>query len=198
MSLELAHFGPVVPATVAACCVAGTPHRRVANSIPAFLMLLSMLDMATGARMLWPATWAALLLIAAVIPAALVRLDARCSADTGDRAMAMHRSLGLVVTAALTLVGSVTLSPGIRSPSAPTTGSGSHSMAAMASMPGMGGLFAGGVSLSTVVTLAALAFAALTALLILRRRSGSGPGHTRRTVETLGMGLSVVMMALES
>ncbi|QWT22975.1 hypothetical protein KPL76_09300 [Subtercola sp. PAMC28395] len=198
MSLELAHFSAVVPATVAACCVAGTPHRRVANSIPAALMVLSMLDMATGCRMLPAVVWAALLLLAAVIPAILVRLH---GGPTGYRVMALHRSIGLVVMAALTLVGSVGMGSGIRAVENTSTGSAGHEMAGMTAAPGPSGvadLIAASLSLPSLVVLAALVFAALTGALLVLRRKRTGPGHRRTQLETLGMGLSIAVMALSA
>ncbi|GAA0992352.1 hypothetical protein [Subtercola frigoramans] len=196
MSLELAHFGAVVPATVAACCVAGTPHRRVANTLPAALMLLSMLDMATGTRVLAAVAWAALLLFAAVIPAVLVRLH---GGPAGYRVMALHRSLGLVLMAALTLTGSVGMGSGIRTVENASNGSAGHQMAGMTAAPGASGvadLIAGAFTFPSLVVLVALVFTALTGALLVQRRRRTGPGHRRTQLETLGMGLSIAVMAL--
>lgn len=97
-SAGLAHWGALVPSAVAACCSIGARRSRsVTNAVLGFVMLVAMLDMASGAGIVWPVAWCALLVALAVIPV----MQARGSASRSAMTMAAHRSIGMIAMAAM-------------------------------------------------------------------------------------------------
>ena len=92
--VEIVHIGAVLPATVGICCTIGG-ERRVRTVIPALVTLLAMLDLAVGPGLILPLLWAAIMVGLAVWTAVGVR--------TRRTHMPLHRSLGLLVMAGLTI-----------------------------------------------------------------------------------------------
>lgn len=103
MIVDVGHAGALLPATVAACCVAGARRAAFADLVPSLVMLLSMFDLATGAHLVWPIAWAALLLLAAPLPVIAARRRRVSHGHPVDMVMPLHRSLGLITMAALTV-----------------------------------------------------------------------------------------------
>lgn len=92
------HWGALIPSAVAVCCSIGARRARsLVNVVLSLVMLVAMFDMASGARILWPMAWCALLVALAPVPVAIARFDRTRS----PMPIAAHRSLALVATAAL-------------------------------------------------------------------------------------------------
>lgn len=100
---DLLHLWALAPATLGACCVAADRGRARAPELAAsVLMVLAMADAATGAALIAPVFWAALLVVAAIALAA-VRGRRRAEGTHATPGMTIMTTLGLVVMAALTI-----------------------------------------------------------------------------------------------
>ncbi|MBG6055222.1 flagellar biogenesis protein FliO [Salinibacterium sp. CAN_S4] len=114
--IELLHLGSIVPATVGVCCTVGDRRSRSAVAwAPAIVMLAAMVDSMTGSGVISPVMWALALMGLAVWPAVVVRLGRRYHSGATrslSAAMGIHRSISLLIMAALLLVsGSKVSSP---------------------------------------------------------------------------------------
>ena len=172
--VEVLHLAAVLPATVGLCCAVGDRRGRARSAVPAAAMLLAMLAMASGWPVVPPLGWTALLLALGIGSA--VRLRTRAgdgAADRHARHMQLHRSLGLVLGAALLIVVGM---------------DGGHGVGAVGGHPG----HAGGTLLVATLAGAAghLVFTAWLAGRALRRR-----GPVVWILETCAMGLMTALMA---
>lgn len=158
--IETLHLGSMLPATLGACCVAGSADRR---SPLAWFGMLAMLAAMADTMLLphpvvAPVVWAALLVATGVATAMAERLRrvGRRGAEGADsahgvhpahraRTMALHRALQAILMGGLIVAA------------------GAHHGAAG------GGHSAHGVNMVAALGLAALAFAVASGLLALRR-----------------------------
>ncbi|TDP99824.1 MULTISPECIES: hypothetical protein [unclassified Leifsonia] len=177
--IEALHLGSMLPATLGACCVAGSADRR---SPLAWFGMLAMLAAMADTMLLphpvvAPVVWAALLVATGVATAVALRLrpagrggarDAQAAHPAHPaRAMALHRALQAILTGGLIVAA------------------GAHHGAAG------GGHSAHGVNVIAALGVAALAFAVASGLLAFRRRLPPLP----RAEAALGAA-SVALMSL--
>lgn len=180
-------------ATGTCCLVVDRRKARALEVIASVLMLLAMLDVVRGRPLLAPVAWAALLISAAMILAAVrgtqVRAAARASAGAQGwgaaghavplaalprAAMTSHSALGMVVMAVLVLTMSAH--------------DGSSDAIPVPRMSGMHGH--SGVSVVVVLFLFVVGYAVLSLIVAIR-------GHTRRDrIQYAVMGCSTAAMAL--
>jgi hypothetical protein len=174
---ELLHAWAIAPAAIGACCVAADRGRaRWPDAVASALMLFAMLDAAiTG--LVAPVYWAAVLLGSAMALAAWQRprRGAGGRAASAPGPMAVHTGLGLVAMAALQV--------GMAPPSAAATAT----TAAAAHAHGGAG---GGALLAALLLGGAVAYAALSALLVLRAH------RPLDRAQLICMGISVLLMAV--
>ncbi|MGN7798995.1 hypothetical protein [Leifsonia sp. 22587] len=170
--IEALHLGSMLPATLGACCVAGTADRRSPLTWFGMLaMLAAMADTMLLPRPLVPAiVWAALLLATGVATALAQRLRPRAeSAEHPARTMAVHRALQAILMAGLIVAAG-----------------GHHAATAV------GDAHAGhGVPVIAALAAAALAFAVVSVAVAARRRLPLLP----RAEAALG-GAAVALMAV--
>lgn len=171
---ELLHAWAIAPAAIGACCVAADRGRaRWPDSVASALMLIAMLDAAlTG--LVAPVYWAAVLLGAAMALAAWQRprRSPGGSEASTPGPMTVHTGLGLVAMAALQV--------GMVPQPAATTAATAHAH----------GGAVGGSLLAVLLLGGAVAYAALSALLVLR-------AHRRLDrAQLICMGVSVLLMAV--
>lgn len=110
---DVLHVGALLPAAVGACCTVGG-RRGLLDLGSSLVMLAAMLDLASGAGLVHPLLWAALLVVLAVVSAARSRIGrapAAVAAAAGRTAVAGHRSAmvihtsgGLMIMAALVCI----------------------------------------------------------------------------------------------
>ncbi|MBW9111537.1 hypothetical protein [Microbacterium ureisolvens] len=171
---ELLHAWAIAPAAIGACCVAADRGRaRWSDAVASALMLIAMLDAAiTG--LVAPVYWAAVLLGSAMALAAWQRprRGAGGRAASAPGPMAVHTGLGLVAMAALQV--------GMTPPSAATTAAAAHAH----------GGAGGGALLAALLLGGAVAYAALSALLVLRSH------RPLDRAQLICMGISVLLMAV--
>ncbi|MBW9121779.1 hypothetical protein JNB63_16900 [Microbacterium trichothecenolyticum] len=171
---ELLHAWAIAPAAIGACCVAADRGRaRWPDAVASALMLIAMLDTAiTG--LVAPVYWAAVLLGSAMALAAWQRprRGAGGRAASAPGPMAVHTALGLVAMAALQV--------GMTPPSAATTAAAAHAH----------GGAGGGALLAALLLGGAVAYAALSALLVLRAH------RPLDRAQLICMGISVLLMAV--
>ncbi|MGG7509866.1 hypothetical protein [Plantibacter sp. YIM 135249] len=122
--VEALHLGALLPAAVGACCTVGG-RRGIVDLVAAIVMLAAMIDAATGAALLHPLVWGAVLVAVGIVSAARLRgvgassataATADIGADTETpaavatvtvtaerqhRLMLVHTSLGLLVMATM-------------------------------------------------------------------------------------------------
>ena len=174
--IEALHLGSMLPATLGACCVAGSADRRSPLAWFGMLaMLAAMADtMLLPHPLVAPVVWAALLVATGVATAVALRLRPAGRRGAGDahpahpaRAMALHRALQAILMGGLIVAA------------------GAHHGAAG------GGHSAHGVNVIAALGVAALAFAVASALLAFRRRLPPLP----RAEAALGAA-SVALMSL--
>lgn len=146
------------------CATRGVRPGRVPGTVAAVLMLLAMLDIGIGPGLVAPPVWAAALLVAGVVLAVAGR------AAAGPPAHLAHAAVGLVLMGALII--------GMGMDSASTT-------SAIDSMPAMGPS-----PFAALMLVGTLAFAAASAVLVVRERS------LPRRLESAAMAVSVALMAL--
>lgn len=156
--IEALHLGSMLPATLGACCVAGSADRRSPLAWFGMLaMLAAMADtMLLPHPLVAPVVWAALLVATGVATAVALRLSPAGRRGAGDaqaahpahptRAMALHRALQAILMGGLIVAA------------------GAHHAAAG------GGHSAHGVNVIAALGVAALAFAVASGLLVFRRR----------------------------
>ncbi|KQP01682.1 hypothetical protein [Leifsonia sp. Leaf264] len=162
--VEIVHIGAVLPATVGICCTIGARERRTRSVVPALVMLLATLDLAVGPGLILPLLWAAIMVGLAVWTVVGVR--------AGRSHMPLHRSLGLLVMAGLTLAMAAPAGP-----AASVAGSAHAHAASGVLIP----LVAAGVA-------GYLVYTAWLALVAMRRRS------LLARVDAASMGLMAVVM----
>lgn len=100
--LEALQVGMLLPGAVGVCCtMADRRARSLPGWLPSIVMALAMADMALdpGSPVVAPIGWVALLMFAAVVPVLRLRLDFARRTPLAA-AMALHRSLTLLLTAA--------------------------------------------------------------------------------------------------
>ncbi|MET3567751.1 hypothetical protein ABIC47_003260 [Leifsonia sp. 563] len=180
--IEALHLGSMLPATLGACCVAGSADRRSPLAWFGMLaMLAAMADtMLLPHPLVAPVVWAALLVATGVATAVALRLRPAGRGGAGDaqaahpaypahpaRAMALHRALQAILMGGLIVAA------------------GAHHGAAG------GGHSAHGVNVIAALGVAALAFAVASGLLAFRRRLPPLP----RAEAALGAA-SVALMSL--
>jgi hypothetical protein len=115
MMVEALHLGALLPAAVGACCTVGG-RRGIVDLVAAIVMLAAMIDAATGAALLHPLVWGAVLVAVGIVSAARLRGVGASSATAGTetpaavatvtaerqhRLMLVHTSLGLLVMATM-------------------------------------------------------------------------------------------------
>ena len=110
--VEALHLGALLPAAVGACCTVGG-RRGIVDLGSAIVMLAAMIDVATGAAVLHPLVWGAVLVAIGIVSAVRlrgagaladetrIRGRAPTAAERQHRLMVVHTSLGLLVMAAL-------------------------------------------------------------------------------------------------
>ncbi|MGG7465982.1 hypothetical protein [Plantibacter sp. YIM 135347] len=120
--VEALHLGALLPAAVGACCTVGG-RRGIVDLVAAIVMLAAMIDAATGAALLHPLVWGAVLVAVGIVSAARLRgvgasSATAATADIGagtetpaavatntaerqHRLMLVHTSLGLLVMATM-------------------------------------------------------------------------------------------------
>jgi hypothetical protein len=177
--IEALHLGSMLPATLGACCVAGSADRRSPLAWFGMLaMLAAMADtMVLPHPLVAPVVWAALLVATGVATAVALRLRPAGRGGAGDaqaahpahpaRTMALHRALQAILMGGLIVAA------------------GAHHSAAG------GGHSAHGVNVIAALGVAALAFAVASGLLAFRRRLPPLP----RAEAALGAA-SVALMSL--
>ncbi|MFF9562254.1 hypothetical protein ACF1AJ_02780 [Leifsonia sp. NPDC014704] len=174
--IEALHLGSMLPATLGACCVAGSADRRSPLAWFGMLaMLAAMADtMLLPHPLVAPVVWAALLVATGVATAVALRLWPEGRGGAGDahpahpaRTMAVHRALQAILVGGLIVAA------------------GAHHGAVG------GGHSAHGVNVVAALGVAALAFAVASGLLAFRRRLPLLP----RAEATLGAA-SVALMSL--
>jgi len=169
---ELLHAWAIAPAAIGACCLAADRGRaRWSDAVASAIMLIAMLDAATT-RLVAPVYWAALLLVSAMALAAWQRPrrnDGRAASAQGT--MTVHTGLGLVAMAALQL--------GMAHPPVGASAATAH---------GHGG--GGGTLLAVLLMGGAVAYAALSALLVFRAH------RALDRAQLICMGASVLLMAV--
>jgi hypothetical protein len=174
--IEALHLGSMLPATLGACCVAGSADRRSPLAWFGMLaMLAAMADtMLLPHPLVAPVVWAALLVTTGVATAVALRLRPAGRGGAGDvhaahpaRTMALHRALQAILMGGLIVAA------------------GAHHGAAG------GGHSAHGVDVIAALGVAALAFAVASGLLAFRRRLPPLP----RAEAALGAA-SVALMSL--
>ncbi|HAM25963.1 MAG TPA: hypothetical protein DCP11_04460 [Microbacteriaceae bacterium] len=168
--MELLHSAAIVPAVVAACCAAGARRHLLGSVLPSLLMILSMLDLASGSGVLWPIAWVALLLAVSPVPVAMARRGGMPIGRMSPPEMALHTSIGLVVMAALTAFGG----------SKPMEQAGHHTMPPV--LMAVVGIVVGVYLVFTVVLAGSLSRAPRRSALL--------------EVEVAGMGVSIALMAI--
>ena len=176
--IEALHLGSMLPATLGACCVAGSADRRSPLAWFGMLaMLAAMADtMLLPHPLVSPVVWAALLVATGVATAVALRLRPAGRRGAGDaqaahpahpaRTMALHRALQAILMGGLIVA------------------TGAHHAAG-------GGHSAHGVNVIAALGVAALAFAVASGLLTFRRRLPPLP----RAEAALGAA-SVALMSL--
>jgi hypothetical protein len=171
---ELLHAWAIAPAAIGACCLAADRGRaRWPDAVASALMLIAMLDAALT-RLVAPVYWTVLLLASAMAFAAWQRPRRAAGRRAGSAPgpMTVHTGLGLVGMAALQL----TMAP----QPAVTIAATAHAHGAVG----------GGSLLSVLLVGGAAAYAALSALLVLR-------AHRRLDrAQLICMGASVLIMAV--
>ena len=174
--IEALHLGSMLPATLGACCVAGSADRRSPLAWFGMLaMLAAMADtMLLPNPLVAPVVWAALLVTTGVGTAVALRLRPAGRGGAGDAhaahpapTMALHRALQAILMGGLIVAA------------------GAHHGAAG------GGHSAHGVDVIAALGVAALAFAVASGLLAFRRRLPPLP----RAEAALGAA-SVALMSL--
>jgi hypothetical protein len=172
---ELLHAWAIAPAAIGACCLAADRGRaRWPDAAASVLMLVAMLDAALT-RLVAPVYWAALLIASAMALAAWQRPRGRNASAAQPRpgtGMAVHTGLGLIAMAALQL------------------GMGHDPLAAASA--GAHGHEGGGALLLAVLLGGALAYAAFSALLLVRAH------RPLDRAQLACMGVSVLLMAVAS
>lgn len=170
---ELLHAWAIAPAAIGACCQAADRGRaRWPDAAASVLMLSAMLDAAVT-RVVAPVYWAALLIACAMALAAWQRPRRQGTSRPRSRAeaaMTVHTGLGLVAMAALQL-GMAHEPVSAASASAHAHGSG-------------------GALLTALLLGGALAYAALSALLLVRAH------RMLDRAQLICMGASVLLMAV--
>lgn len=177
--IEALHLGSMLPATLGACCVAGSADRRSPLAWFGMLaMLAAMADtMLLPHPLVAPVVWAALLVATGVATAVALRLRPAGRSGAGDaqaahpahpvRTMSLHRALQAILMGGLIVAA------------------GAHHGAAG------GGHSAHGVNVIAALGVAALAFAVASGRLAFRRRLPPLP----RAEAVLGAA-SVALMSL--
>jgi len=103
--VEVLHLAAVFPATVGLCCAVGDRRGGARSVVPAAVMLLAMVAMAVGLPGVPSLVWAGVLVVLGIVASVGLRRGADSAAPLHARRMQLHRALGLVLGAALLLVG---------------------------------------------------------------------------------------------
>jgi hypothetical protein len=103
--VEVLHLAAVFPATVGLCCAVGDRRSRARSVAAAATMLLAMVAMAAGSPGVPSVVWAGVLVALGIATAIGLRHGADATAPLHARRMQLHRAFGLVLGAALLLVG---------------------------------------------------------------------------------------------
>lgn len=180
--VEALHLGALLPAAVGVSCTAGG-RRGAGDLLAAIVMLVAMVDVATGAALLTPLTWSAVLVVVAMLSALRLRIARQPASEAGERTprrhtgMVLHTSTGLLVMAAMLVA---------------MAGHGAHAALGISSQGQHHAGMSGGVfGLILVAAVAAyLAFTSRLAVITVREH------RTLATVELVSMALSVATMGV--
>lgn len=117
---ELIHVGSVIAAFIGTCCTFGDWRQRFSWAwLPGVIAFVSMFDVMVGESFLPPAIWSLLLVVLAIGAAAQMRFMT-------ERAMVLHRSLGL-----LAMAGAMACMSSPAAASASTHGSSHHDVTSL-------------------------------------------------------------------